>query len=429
MKISEYPVQIKPAEELVLCFDVAKAHLNLFIRTEEGEGIQTIEDEIPNKTEAIEELLRKIQKMSRQYNRSRLRVVCESSGGYEQKLLQTARRLGHQTALVSCEHVAKLKNVESNDSGKSDIKDPRIMEMIVRLGKTQHHRSLPPIYIRLRHLNRFYDAEDRLVSKLRQRIQQLIHILFPDYDKKAFWTFGASGCAFMKAYAFNPYQMLRSGAGRFEARMRRLVPHIRRSTLNHLFDCAQASVRYHIPSQEIDLLVDQLKRLWSDWERHQARLGRLRVQIEALGAQLQEQQAMPKLDQEISGLTLFNLTRLLGETGPLDDFPGKKALLRYAGLNLRRRQSGTYKGRTRISKKGRPLLRKILAQTIFPLLRRVHLYGDTYKRKREKGMVDQKARVAIMRKFLCMLYGVHRSNHEFDLARLHQCQSQFKQNT
>ena len=135
---------------------------------------------------------------------------------------------------------------------------------------------------------------------------------------------------------------------------------------------------------------------------------------------------MPKLDQEISGLSLFNLTRLLGETGPLDDFPGKKALLRYAGLNLRRRQSGTYKGRTRISKKGRPLLRKILAQTTFPLLRRIHLYGATYKRKREKGMVDHKAKVAIMRKFLCMLYGVHRSTHEFDLVRLEQCQSQYQ---
>ena len=224
MKISDYQVQIKPAEELVLCFDVAKAHLNLFIRTEEKGAIQTIEDEIPNKILAIEKLLGQIEKMALKYNRSRLRIICESSGGYEQKLLQTARRLGHQTALVSSEHVSRLKNVESNDSGKSDIKDPRIMEMIVRLGKTQHHRMLPPIYIRLRHLNRFYDAEERLACSLRQRIQQLIHILFPDYDKKADWTFGRSGCAFMKAYAFNPYHMLRSGAGRFEARMRRLVP-------------------------------------------------------------------------------------------------------------------------------------------------------------------------------------------------------------
>lgn len=56
---------------------------------------------------------------------SGLRVLAESTGGYEQKLLKTARRLGHRTALISPEHVAGLKKLESNDTGKTDLKDPR----------------------------------------------------------------------------------------------------------------------------------------------------------------------------------------------------------------------------------------------------------------------------------------------------------------
>ena len=51
---------------------------------------------------------------------------------------------------------------------------------------------------------------------------------------------------------------------------------------------------------------------------------------------------------------------------------------------------------TRLSKKGRPLLRKVLGQTIFPVLRRRFLYGPYYHRKREEGMESTKAKVAVM---------------------------------
>jgi len=82
---------------------------------------------------------------------------------------------------------------------------------------------------------------------------------------------------------------------------------------------------------------------------------------------------MPRLDEDVSGITLFNMARLLGQTGPLADFPSKRALLRYAGLNIRERKSGQYRGHNRISKKGRSLLRKVLGQMTFPLLRRIHI--------------------------------------------------------
>ena len=78
----------------------------------------------------------------------------------------------------------------------------------------------------------------------------------------------------------------------------------------------------------------------------------LRAQIEALGDQLKADGSLPPIDEAVSGLTLFNLARLIGQTGPLGDFRSKRQLLRYAGMNLRERESGTYKGQTRLSKKG-----------------------------------------------------------------------------
>ena len=125
-------------------------------------------------------------------------------------------------------------------------------------------------------------------------------------------------------------------------------------------------------------------------------------------------------------MTLFTLARVVGQTGPLADFATKRALLRYAGLNLRERQSGQYRGQTRLSKKGRILLRKVLSQAVFPLLRRDRLYGRYYAEKRRQGMCDQKAKVAVMRKFLGVIWSLARSGAAFDLECFSLSESQYR---
>ena len=100
-------------------------------------------------------------------------------------------------------------------------------------------------------------------------------------------------------------------------------------------------------------------------------------------------------------------------------------LLRYAGINIRMRQSGTYKGQYRISKKGRPLLRKILSQIVLPLVRRRCLYGEFYHGKRV-SMPGQKAMVVVMRSFLKKLHGWYRSGSAFDAERYFVDQAEYE---
>jgi transposase len=413
------------SEKLLCCFDVSKASLSLYAeyQPEAGSRASRIEQEIPNQTGAIERLLNRLAGLAEETSLEGLLVLAEATGGYERKLLQTARRLGHETSLINPEHVSKLKTVESNDTGKTDHKDPRVMHLVASLGKTQTDRHLPEKYRRLRRLTRYYDEDEETLTAARQRIQAVISDLFPDYDKSATFTFDSTGQALMDAYAFNPYHIQRAGLGRFKSTMKRRV-NARFSTLEHLFGRAEESVRYHKTEVEVDLLVDRLKALWADYKRLTARRKALRTQIEAIGEELVADRELPDLDH-LKGITLFNLTRLASQTGPLTDFQSGRALLRYAGLNLRERQSGTYRGQTRLSKKGRPLLRKILGQTIFPVLRKAMLYGPYYHRKLQEGMIAAKAKVAVMRKFLCMLHSLAHSGEAFDPERFRQCESQY----
>ncbi|OPY77889.1 MAG: Transposase IS116/IS110/IS902 family protein [Syntrophorhabdus sp. PtaU1.Bin153] len=123
-----------------------------------------------------------------------------------------------------------------------------------------------------------------------------------------------------------------------------------------------------------------------------------------------------------------NIARLLGETGPLSDFPHWRTLMRYGGLNIRMRQSGRYQGLNKISKKGRPLLRRVLQNIALPLVRKGCLYGSYYSQKKgEAKMPGNKAMTCVARHFLKKFYGWYKSGEAFDHERFFSCASQYKE--
>lgn len=424
MKIRTAPAPDKARPVLLLAADVSKTTLHLFSRFESGPDQVVAEDVVPNRTGAVERALDEAAALAADHGLAGVRVVCEASGGYERTLLAVARRAGHETALVSPEQVGQLTKAESLDTGKTDKKDARVIHLAGRMGKTQRDRALPEPYVLLRHLTAFHDDEVRTTSAIRTRLQATLRDLFPDYDRPVAFTFSKTGRALLRERMLCPHRLARLGRTRVLAMLRRRVPGVKAVTAERLVTAAEASVRSAPPPAVTAVLSDRLAALVAEFEVHEAQADALRAQIEALGERLKQEDALPPIDEAVSGLTLFNLARLVGQTGPLADFASKRQLLRYAGMNLRERESGTYKGQTRLSKKGRPMLRKVLGQAVFPVLRGDRLLGARYAERRER-MVEQKARVAAMRKLLVAVWGAHRSAAPFDPARVHVCQSQY----
>ena len=121
------------------------------------------------------------------------------------------------------------------------------------------------------------------------------------------------------------------------------------------------------------------------------------------------------------------MAKLVAETGPLRDFTCPEQLMRYAGLNVCRKASGKYVGQSKISKKGRCLLRKILYQIAFSsLIGKGKIYGEFYQKKKKELKIYKKTMVCIMRKFLKMTLGVYKSPIAFDPKRIQICESKYK---
>jgi len=91
------------------------------------------------------------------------------------------------------------------------------------------------------------------------------------------------------------------------------------------------------------------------------------------------------------------------------------------------RKSGQYQGKYKISKKGRPLLRKIISQIILQLVRKGALYGDYYhEKKNRQSLPGAKMMTIVARQYLRKFYGWYKSGQEFDEARFFTCEHEYK---
>ena len=135
---------------------------------------------------------------------------------------------------------------------------------------------------------------------------------------------------------------------------------------------------------------------------------------------------VPQADGKV--FKAFHLGRILGETGPLSDFDHWRILFKYGGVNLRKRESGKYKGKLRLSKKGRIPLRLVLGKQVFRLVRGNEIFGPYYHRRKAQNpeLPGTLLMANVERKLLRMVFAMGRRREAFDMARFTRCESQYR---
>ena len=104
-------------------------------------------------------------------------------------------------------------------------------------------------------------------------------------------------------------------------------------------------------------------------------------QLEAVNKVLEEMiLKVPHVEKllAIKGVGSIIIAGFIAEVGDIRRFDSPKQIQKYAGLELVENSSGKHKGRTRISKRGRRKLRKILYQVMVPLLARNKEFRGIY---------------------------------------------------
>ena len=196
-------------------------------------------------------------------------------------------------------------------------------------------------------------------------------------------------------------------------------------SLKKIYKAAERSVLHMVSPLELEILEQHFSYEYEDFIRYDTRRNRLRSQIESIYWKLTEnEEIIPIADEKI--MQPFYLGRILGETGPLSDFKHIEMLNKYGGLNLRKRESGKYKGKLRMSKKGRAPLRGILGGMAFKMVKKQQIFGEYYhRRKKDEKIPGTKLLANVERKILKIIFGMAKRKENYNQEKSMKCESQF----
>lgn len=93
-------------------------------------------------------------------------------------------------------------------------------------------------------------------------------------------------------------------------------------------------------------------------------------------------------------------------------FSGSDAFISYLGLDVRIRESGTFKGRRKLTKRGEPELRRLLFCASYPA-RHYRCFAEYYQRQLDKGLSKIAARVILARKLARIAFTLMRNEEIF----------------
>lgn len=93
-------------------------------------------------------------------------------------------------------------------------------------------------------------------------------------------------------------------------------------------------------------------------------------------------------------------------------FANSDAFVAFLGLDVRTRQSGTWRGKEKLSKKGAPELRRLLYMAAMAA-RRSATWAPFYRRHRDRGMSRIQSLVALARKLARVAYALMKNQTEY----------------
>jgi transposase len=205
-------------------------------------------------------------------------------------------------------------------------------------------------------------------ARYQNEIPALLVVQFPEFIQVFVDPCRPTALALLKRYP-SPQAIVKAGVETLAKRVHQLSPrHYGRATAEHLVSLAQHSVSSGIAvparSSSLRILCDQL-------EHTQTNLAALEQEIEHLISRDPKAKGL----QGVQECGVKTVAVLRAELGDVDRFSRVDQAVAYAGLDLEVKESGKWKGKTKLSKRGSGLLRRIL---YLAALRSVRLEGSAF---------------------------------------------------
>jgi transposase len=327
-------------------------------------------------------------------------VGCEPTGHRWRSVMQLADDAGMGFVCVQSLRVHLAREADDYTRDKTDHKDSVLIgKLIARLDCYLPERP-DEDWARLRHLGQ---RRFRLVVEAvayGQQIMDLLSCCWPAALSCAArplecTTWLACLAATIDRCNGDPAKLRRPGREQFFVAARDQLPafgarRLCNKVAGRFFDALadRAGVATQRPGglERVGLLID-------DWRSTLARLSdvekRMVGVLDGLG--------LTGLVTSIPGVSAVGAAVILAETGDLSRFGSSRSVVKHAGLNPAENTSATFRGQSRVSRRGRPALRTAAWRAVWGALPHNHVLSDKYThlttRNRER-LTPAQARVA-----------------------------------
>jgi transposase len=386
-------------ETMIVSVDIGKQRHFGYFRSPQGPEVKPFA--FGNRRKDFEQFYQKLSRFQQAHGLRQVLMGFESTGPYAEPLLHFMRTKPVQLVQINPLHTKRMKELVGNSPAKTDRKDPRVIADVMQLG---HWLSVVVPQGAAAQLRRLTQARQRAVKQRTAMVNQLQHLLFiifPEFLPVIKKVSSKTGL-YLAAHCPTPQAVVALGLEELSGQMRRVsCGKMGRPRAVQLFEAAHHSVGVSEACQsmvaEIGYLVEQIQQASGFVKRLEAQMKTYLDQI-PYSAQL----------LSMHGIGLVTVAGLIGEVGDFRQFATVAEITKLAGLDLYEISSGKHKGKRRISKRGRPLMRKLLYFAAINTVRTNGIMQAPYQRMLARGMPKMKALVAIARKLLAVMLALVR---------------------
>ena len=389
---------------MIATFDIGKNVHYGYFRAPDGRERKPFS--FHNGQSSFKQLWTEICRFKRDHRLEQVVVGFESTGPFAEPLFHFLRKKPVKLVQVNPLHTKRVKELTGNSPNKTDKKDPRVIADVISLG---HALTLVVPSGAAADLRRLTQARERTLRDRTAAINQLQHLIFVIFPEflTIMKNINTKTAAHLVKYYPAAQDIVALGVEDLTAIMRKISRgKLRRERAQELVTAAKNTVGICEGRQSILLEIAHLN---ARIENDNKFIDTLKNQLEQYLRQIPYSSSI----LSVKGIGVVTAAGLIGEVADFKKFDTISEIMKLAGLDLYEISSGKHRGQRRISKRGRPLMRKLLFFAAINTVKSNGIMHETYQRMLDRGMLKMKALIAISRKLLGLIFAIVRDNTKY----------------
>jgi len=362
--------------------------------------------QINNDKSGFESLRKKINSLNLLIE-SRLLVGMEATGHYFLNIYDFLLHLGLSTEQIALLNPLQVKSFRNTNlrGAKSDNVDAEQIAVLLQFGNFDRCNVSTDHIMNLRELTRLKSDLTANLGNLKRKMIAVVDRIFPEFAKIFANKFGLTVVTLLTDYQ-TPEEFAALSLEELTALIKGLSKRgVNRDKIQRLHEAARNSIGISFGREgfkiELSILLTQLK---SIEEQIDFLEGKIAEMVNELNSPL----------FTIPGIGKTTGAAILAEIGDINHFASAVKLIAFAGLDPKLKSSGTYQGRTPISKRGSKYLRSALWYSAMVLCRVDEKFHKQYQDRKKLGKSHRYAVTAAANKLTKIVYHVLKNNCVYD---------------